>query len=244
MNKLCIICGKEFEATNSSITCGKGCGLSLKARREREYRANGSPIGKTCVVCGNEFKATGGNKTCGKNCSVINKRARSKARHTPEYRAHMRSYNRARYHRNIERERELSRSRWNRKRKPKTCAVCKIEFYPIGATKTCGYECSQALKRVRYMKRRNDPDLRARARVRDRARKRHKHTSSQRAYYQRHRERIQACFRERYNNDTVFRARLNTYHRALKRTQKQTSNLFQALAVGTLITKNQNELVS
>lgn len=71
MIKTCVICGKEFDARNSAITCSPECSIELAKRNKKRQREAKYPMMiKVCVTCGKEFQTRSNHKiNCSPECS-------------------------------------------------------------------------------------------------------------------------------------------------------------------------------
>lgn len=73
MNKICIICNKEFTPNSANQKCCcKECSEQLKKQRYKENYVHKQRQPKTCLICNKEFVPTNnGQKFCCKECKEI-----------------------------------------------------------------------------------------------------------------------------------------------------------------------------
>ena len=137
MNKRCIICDKEFNATTGNqISCSKKCSGIRDSVKQKECNSKKHiPKKKKCIICGKMFVRPGTNAvTCGDECAEINndKKRRIYAQKV-----------RGNYPKKLGDERK--------------CVVCSEKFIRISTKqKTCSKECSKKngliKRRVHYPK--------------------------------------------------------------------------------------------
>ena len=69
MIKKCIICGKEFNALRSAITCSKECSeINTKKLMAKWWKEKRPVKFQICAYCGKEFKSRDKKKFCSKKC--------------------------------------------------------------------------------------------------------------------------------------------------------------------------------